>query len=56
MLTWNPGNEDINLAGVQAKSRIGHLTTETRHKVVELGDQLKDNVRSIPMPFPVNGH
>jgi gas vesicle protein len=48
--------ENINMAGVQAKTRIGHLGLETRHKVAELGGQLKDTVSSIPMPFPSNGH
>lgn len=48
--------EDVNLATAQIKDRVDNLTTEAHDRVVEIGDQLKDSVSSISLPFPSNGH
>jgi gas vesicle protein len=46
--------EDLSLTGNQVKGRIDNLTNEARHKVVQIGDQLKDTVSSVSLPFPTS--
>ena len=49
-------SEDITLAGAQVMGRVDNLATDARHKVGEIGGQLKESVSSISLPFPTNGH
>ena len=48
-------SEEINLAGAQVKGQVDNLASGARHKVGEIGDQLKDTVHSISLPFPGSG-